>query len=410
MRHRQTRVFLALAWHELGHMLGINRYASEHNWILEQSHFSKHMEAVRQFSPQGIISQLAKYMPDLVEAVETAHVPTVELCDSLPAMKVPRVMPDEEAEGVLAAAHLIERGFTQFVFIGYLHDARCRRAFTQAIHAANGTCRVVNIDDAEMVLETGQFLTSSELLHDKKSNQRRKWARRFFSDCDKPVGVYVRSAVWAFDIIEGCRAARIAVPEQVAVVGLADTPGAGAAWRVPLAVVTPDYEEQGYQAARLLDRMMKGEPVPPDTIIRVPPKDLVPRMSTMCHATTNLHLARAATYIIRNLHDPGLCVKQVKRAAKASHTTFYREFFRQFNMPIAHYIEHLRLKEARHLLETTDATASAIAARCGFGDLRHFRHALVRATGTGPAGYRLRGSSAPVLCAARSVVPPGGVV
>ena len=404
MRRRQTRVYLALVWHELGHMLGINRYACEANWDLTQWHKGE-TDQLQPLHPHGIISQLAAYEPDLVKAVEAAHAPMVELCNPIPGMRVPRVMPDQEAEGVLAAAHLIERGFTRFVYIGYSKDSGSKQAFTQPVRAANGECQVIFIDDPEVERETGKFLTASQVYHDELSALRRAWARRLFSKCAKPVGVYVRSSVWAFDIIESCRNAHIPVPEQVAVVSLADMTNIGATWRVPLTVVVPDYEEQGYQAARLLDRMMKGEHVPPDMIVRVPPLDLVPRQSTLCRAMDNLAIARATTFIMSNLHDVQLCAKKVQWAVKASRTNFYRDFTLQLRMPVARYIEHLRLKEALHLLDTTDATAGAIAAHCGFGDLPRFRLALRRATGMGPAAWRRRrGDSASVRpCVGASV-------
>ena len=419
-------MYLLLAWHELGHTLGINRYACEANWTLDQWQIGETF-GLPHFQPHGIISQLAMYNYDLLKAVKDAQVPTVELCDSTDIL-VPRVMPDAEAAGALAAAHLIGRGFTRFVFVGYSRDTGEQRAFTRAIRDAGGECRMISIDSPEMVRATGKFLARMQHAHDESSTLRQAWARRFFSGCNKPVGVFVQPMTWAISIIEGCRNARILVPEQVAVISLADMLDEGMALPVPLTVVVPDYQEQGYQAAALLDRMMKGEKVPPDTIIRIPPKALVARDSTLCHATDNLPLARAVTFIKRNLHDPALCAKQVQRTIQAPHTKFYRDFSRQFNMPVARYIDHLRIKEAVHLLDTTDATASAIAVQCGFGDLRRFRYALAHKTGMGPAAWRQQNGGAlvrqcvstsvtasrkrdgaSVLRAARSVLPPLGV-
>ncbi len=398
MRHRQTKVYLALSWYEPDHMMGINRYACDHNWVLQQS-FPNDTSSLQRFQPHGIICQLARYVPQLIKAVESAHVPTVELCDAIPDMRLPRVMPDAEALGALAAAHLLERGFTRCVFIGYSTARGYQRGFTEAIRTANGECRVVEVDSADMERETGEFLTATEVFYDEGSALRRKWARRFFAKCDKPVGVYVQSTVWASDIIEGCRAARILVPEQVAVVSLADMAGAGASWTMPLTVVVQNYQEQGFQAARLLDRMIQGEPIPPDTLVKIPPASLVPRDSTLCHATDNLAIARATAFIMRNLHDPGLCVKQVQRAARAPRSSIYREFIRQFNMPIARYIERLRIRKALHQLETTDATVNVIAVRNGFGKPLRFRHAFVREKGMTPSAYRHRQAGAPTSSA-----------
>ena len=91
---------------------------------------------------------------------------------------------------------------------------------------------------------------------------------------------------------------------------------------------------------------------------------------------------------MRNLHNPDLCVKQMCRAAKWYRRALDRAFRHHFKTSVARYIEDQRIQEAIHLLETTDATASAIAAQCGFGDLPRFRCTLVRAKGMGPAAWR----------------------
>jgi len=393
MRHRQTKVLLAMAWHETGHLLGISRHACEKNWLIDHyqvttdDKYPLFAQQMRDFQPRGIISQLPITRPGIVGIVKAARVPVVELCWGS-HMEVPCVLPDEEGEGAIAATHLRERGFTQFVFVGNSSRPGNREGFTRAVRAAGHEAHMVITDAPEMEAETGNDGSFPGMLHDLRSSLRRAWARRFFSRCDKPVGVYTLSTAWASDIIEGCRAAHVRVPEQVAVIGLADMLDEGKAWPVPLTVIVPDFEQQGYQAAALLERMMHGEHVSPDTVVKIPPLALVPRMSTMCHATANLPIARAAAFIMRNLHDPGLCVKQIHHAAKTSYNTFYRDFSRQFNMPVAWYIEHLRVEEAARLLVTTDTGITALAVQCGFGDVLRFRRAFGRVKGVAPSVYR----------------------
>jgi len=386
-------VFLALGWFKPGHIDGICRYACETTWTLGRWWFDirgllpQAKDTLRQFAPQGIISQLRGDLTDLVKAVEVEGVPTVELCWAS-GMRVPRVIPDEEAAGALAAAHLHERGFSRFVYIGYQDQAGCLQGFSRTVRAGGGTLRLIDLADPPVQRETGEPALASGIVHDEQSPLRRDWVRRFFSCCDKPVGVCVTSPTWAADIIEGCRKAHILVPEQVAVISMADMLGEGAAWPVPLTVIAPNYEEQGYQAAQLLDRMMKGEQVPPDTVVKVPPKGLVPRDSTRCRATGNLPIARAITFIMRNLHDPALNSRSVCRAAQISRSRFYRSFTQHAKAPVAQYIEQQRLKEAVTLLASTTDLPRTIAEQCGFGDPLRFRRALVRTTGMSPLAYR----------------------
>ena len=396
MRHRQTKVLLALGWYEHSHIEGIYRYAFEKGWTINLWQFGPDRtpveEALRQFNPYGIISQLHTRWPDLVKAVEEADVPTVEL-SAVSGMRVPCVIPDAKTAGTMAAAHLLERGFVRFMFVGYSDTHETQNAFVQTVRAGGGDARVVNLNDPAITGATGNARPLFATVHDEHAALRRAWARRFFSTCDKPFGVLVMSTTWAADIIEGCRDARIKVPEQVAVMSLTDMNSECAAWPVPLTVISPGFEEQGYQAAALLDRMMKGERVPPDTVVRIPPKSLVPRKSTFCYASDNKPIARVATFIMHNLHNPGLSVKHVCRATKVPRSSIYYDFPRHFKMPVAEYIEHLRLKEAVNLLETTDASVGVIAEQCGFGEPRRFRNALIRTTRMAPLAYRQKHQS-----------------
>ncbi len=390
MKRAETRVYLALSWTEHGHKTGIDRYVMSKGWtvkiFLERD--PRGTGDITGFQPHGIISQLSIKDPELIEAVKAAGVPTVELCHALPD-RVPRVIPDTEAGGASAAAHLLERGFRRLVFVGHTLE-NYHLGFFQAARAAGAEVTMVDLDDPELRRELGlsQGLRYWIPCHDEGAPKRHAWARRFFSRCDKPVGVFAMSAAWAVEIVEACRAARIRVPGQIAVVALADSVDEGTASPVPLTVVVPDYTAQGYQAAELLDRMMNGEKVPPDMVVKTPILDIVQRASTQCHARTIAFLDHAAAFVRRKLRDPGLCVKQVCLAVAVPRRTLYREFAHNFKMSIAQYIEHQRISQAKRLILDTDDPIGEVAVKCGFNSLLRLRRALVRATGMSPLAYR----------------------
>jgi AraC-like DNA-binding protein len=102
-------------------------------------------------------------------------------------------------------------------------------------------------------------------------------------------------------------------------------------------------------------------------------------------------------------------VKQLLRLARVSRDTFYRDFSRRFSMPVARYIEHLRIEEATRLLLTTDTAITTIALHCGFGDTLRFRRAFARAKHMSPSEWRQRHAGASALCATQGIVPHGSV-
>jgi transcriptional regulator GlxA family with amidase domain len=53
-----------------------------------------------------------------------------------------------------------------------------------------------------------------------------------------------------------------------------------------------------------------------------------------------------------------------------------------------HYVQNLRLEQARHLLQTTQMSVSEIGYRCGFEDATSFSRAFKRSFGQSPTQYK----------------------
>ncbi len=74
---------------------------------------------------------------------------------------------------------------------------------------------------------------------------------------------------------------------------------------------------------------------------------------------------------------------------------FSREFTRLVGASPGRYVEQVRVEAARRLLESEDASVTAVARRCGFGTAETMRQAFVRRVGASPDEYRRRFALAP---------------
>ena len=81
---------------------------------------------------------------------------------------------------------------------------------------------------------------------------------------------------------------------------------------------------------------------------------------------------------------------ELARMASMSRSHFSRMFHTILGMPLREYIRSLRLEHAHHLLVSTPASLTAIAAETGFYDLPHFDKAFRQRVGMTPQGFRLR--------------------
>ncbi len=63
-------------------------------------------------------------------------------------------------------------------------------------------------------------------------------------------------------------------------------------------------------------------------------------------------------------------------------------FKKEFGTTPVKYINDLKLKRAKYLLEVTSSTAESIALECGFGDYSHFYKLFTKETGLSPTKWR----------------------
>ena len=78
----------------------------------------------------------------------------------------------------------------------------------------------------------------------------------------KPAGLMLCSDQIGPAALEACRRAACSVPDEVAVIGVDNDEPLCEVAAPGLSSVRPDHERVGYEAAALLDRMMKGAAPP----------------------------------------------------------------------------------------------------------------------------------------------------
>jgi LacI family transcriptional regulator len=372
----RPQVLLALEWyvHEIN--LGVAQYAHEHNWILHDSlgHTMHRMPETLRFD--GIITLLS-YPDHFItrEIVAKAKVPVVDLNADLPEFKLPRVLPDNETIGRLAAEHLISRGFRHLAYY-QTSDAEVER------ERRDGFCKAVQAAGREFIL-----LSAVEAYRDSLTqNNRLAWMGRELVKLPRPLGLMSQFDQTANELCIACRRAGLRVPEDMAIVGVDNDPIAAELGEVPLTSVDSNHRGQGYQGAALLDRLMRGEK-PPAAPIRVPPKGLVVRHSTDILMMENPAVAAALRHINGHFRE-NLTAGDIARAAGVSRRSLYRVFQENVGRSITEEIERLRVACSQQMLTCTDLKVSDIAREAGFASPGRMTAALSKHFGKRPSEFR----------------------
>jgi LacI family transcriptional regulator len=154
----------------------------------------------------------------------------------------------------------------------------------------------------------------------------------------------------------------------------------------PLSSVNAGHQVVGYEAAALLDKLMRGEQAPA-TPARVQPQGVVTRKSTDVIATADRHVA-ATLRLIREQACDGATAASIIAQIPMSRSVLQRRFRRETGRSIQEEIINVRLKRARELLAESDLSLLDVAERTGFNHQEYLGAVFKARTGKTPAQYR----------------------
>jgi len=288
---------------------------------------------------------------------------------------IPWVETDDQAVAQLAAEHLLERGFQHLAFcgdVGFNWSVWRRQHFESIVRDAGAECHVH---------ETRHRLDASYSWNREK-RRLTTWLKRL----PRPVGIMACYDIQAQQLLDVCRELEIAVPEEAAVIGVDNDRLLCDLADPPLSSVICNTHHTGYEAASLLDRMMSGEPVPPEAHL-IKPQGIETRQSTDILAIDDPHVAVAARFI-REQACAGIQVSDVLEHVPLSRRVLDSRFRKILGRTPHEEITRLRIDRVKQLLVETDLPLSVIASRAGFQHDEYMTVAFKKQVGLPPSNYR----------------------
>jgi LacI family transcriptional regulator len=361
---------------------GVARYVRENGpwtvYIEQRSLQDPTPPWLESWDGDGIIWSESGDSPLRSRLVRRLGIPIVDLNEQKPGPRRPHLCSDHAAIGFLAAGHLLDRGFTHFAFFGYpgfVWSNLSFRGFAAAVRAAGYTCSKYH--RAQRV-SWGHQLPSWEAEMDRVSH--------WIAALPKPLGLMACNDFRGVQALDACRRAGVAVPEEVAVIGADNEVLACELAYPPLSSVIPDCRSIGYEAARLLDRLMKGERGP-ISCLQIAPLGIVTRQSTDIIAIEDRCVAEAMRFIREHVGE-GIGVEEVLEHVSVSRTWLQRRFRAALGRSIHEAIAEERLRRVKQLLIETELSLESIAKRSGFSYPAYMSTVFRQATGSTLSAYR----------------------
>ena len=362
---------------------GITKYAREHGpWVFCQMPLF-HRETLgvdgilnwaRDWEADGIIGQL--YNDSSVEKIVRAGIPVIAQDFKERFTEIPNITGAHHVTGGIAADYFLKKGFRQFAFYGFKHIVWSREraeGFDERVSRAGYTVHYFEHEE----------YSSSDLWYYKPSSLS-KW----LSSLPKPIAILTCDDRMGQHITEACRHTGIRIPEEVAVLGVDNDEALCELSDPPLSSIQQDAEKGGYDAAKLLDHLIRKDI---DTFydIVVEPIQVITRQSTDIYATHDEYIASSLKFIHQNI-DKNLQVDEVVRQVPLSRRSLEMRFQQVVGYPIYKYIQNLRMEKFSKKLLETDLTIFEIALDLGLNDTKNIARQFKQVKGCTPLEYRHR--------------------
>jgi LacI family repressor for deo operon, udp, cdd, tsx, nupC, and nupG len=236
-------------------LLGVDRALSAHGYglLVGNLHDGEAKEArlldlVLSGQADGVLLLNRHVLRTATRSLADTTVPVVAVSVPTAMPGVPAVLVQDREGAAAVARHLLELGHRRFGYVsgpeGNYIEAERWAGFSDALAAAG-------VPAAAIRRYQGDFHVRSGV----------EAAGRFLAEADRPTAVFAVSDMMAIGFMRTVHAGGLVVPRDVSVVGFDGIEFADYC-QPPLTTVRQPREAMGRQAAELLVRLVRGEPIP----------------------------------------------------------------------------------------------------------------------------------------------------
>ncbi len=371
-----------------GLLRGITRYAQLNGpWsiYINPGHLEQALPRAKTWQGHGIIARI--HSAAMARAIRATGLPVI-------ASPLEELDPRDSDDGFceirtdspgiadMAARHLMERGLRHFAFCGFRTiswSAAREKVFKRHLVERGFSCAMRRIEMVNWVQASHQIQA-----HEREQAILVEWLKSL----PKPIGLMACNDICGIAVLQACAAAKLRVPDDVAVVGVDNDELLCGLSDPPLSSVALNLEHAGYEAARVLDSMMQGR-TPLQRMVAVEPTVVVARRSTEVIAQDDPAVARAMRFI-KDHTGRSIDVPHVARETGISRRTLERRFADATGHSILAEITRCRLDRAKRLLLETDMPIYQAASQSGFNSIKTFIRCFQQIEGQSATAFRDR--------------------
>lgn len=364
-----------------GVLRGIVKYASLHgpwefyrrvSFYREQGVRHKRTPNPSNLHVDGIIGYI--YDEKEAKGLLATRLPAVAFPVKEKLAGIPNLFVDNITTANMVAEYLLGRGFRSFGFCGFDDMFWSRES---------------GVSFGKRIAEAG-FEVS--FYKQPASQAKRLWSHEQAMICDwllslpKPVAIMACNDDRGQEVLEACKLAGLHVPEEVVVIGADNDETICDLTSPPLSSIAINTERAGYEAAELLDKLMRGEKATCRKIL-VHPTHIVTRQSTDIMAVNDCDIAAALNFIRQHSKEL-IQVNDVASAAALSRRSLERRFRKYLGYSVQNEIRRVHIEQIMRMLSSTNLPVSKIALSLGYSSADNISRSFRQKTGMTPMAYR----------------------
>jgi LacI family transcriptional regulator len=368
-----------------GILRGLAQYAHVHGpWAFFTQERELHSGIpawLQTWKGHGIIARIEDRRT--AQALLRLGVPVVDVLGNMRFEGIPGFDTDADAVARAVADFLLRAGFRNFAYCGYRgipFSDRREAAFLEQLGRHGHKVHVFSALPSEFPDAHIQAVEQRGLGMEASIA---RWLRKQ----PRPLALFACNDVRAQQVLNACREHGLNAPEEVAVIGVDNDDVLCNLCEPTLTSVEPDTERIGYEAAALLDRMIRGQR-PKAGITQIPPARIVERTSTDVVPIADPVTVQAVRYIRDHVND-GIAVKDVLAHVGRSRTDLEQRFRRWLKTSVRGEIQRRRMDRVCRLLHETDLNLSRVAEGAGFASAAHLCRVFQLQFRQTPTQYRL---------------------
>jgi LacI family transcriptional regulator len=328
------------------------------------------VEFAKKWKADAIIAQLRNVDIELLNAL---NIPIIVQNYNERNKAVSNLTGNYYETGVMAARFFQGKGFRNYAFYGYKNAIWSRER---------------GLGYKEEVKRNGGKIHTFE----NKNPDNREWVYnherlgKWLQSLSKPVALFACDDYYALQISETCNIYNINIPDEISLLGVDNDELLCNISNPPLSSIVLDVENGGYQAGKLLHKLINKEITEAFNIV-VNPLYIEGRTSTEKYAVSDKHIQKILTYIDENYINP-ISVNDLVQQVPLSRRVLEKKFRQVTGNTLYNCIQDHKINQFIHLMLTTDQTLSEVALQSGFDNYKSVSRIFRKYKSVSPAEYR----------------------